>query len=287
MLGILFVCLSSFLFAPLVQASSKYLALAFPVLQILWVRMVGQTLWMLAIFWRSHGLSIFRTKHPVIQITRSLLMLGCTGAWLFAIPKVPLATAAAIMFTTPIFVAMLSVPMLGERVGVHRGAAIGAGFLGAIIMIRPGEAGVPVELLLVVLAAFWYAIYQILTRKVAAEDGAATSALYAVLVGAVVATIVVAPADYAAPPLGEWHYWLGFLAVGFLGGVRHLFMVKAFEQAPASVISPFCYTELIGVSVIGIFWFGEFPDAWTGMGATIIVGSGLYIAHRERRLSQA
>ena len=284
--GIMFVLVSSVLFAPLVQASSKYLALTFPIIQILWVRTVGHTLWMVAVFWPSHGVRVFRSKKPGLQFARSSLLAVCSFAWLTAIPHVPLASAGVIMFTTPMFVALLSLPMLSERVGLHRGVAIVLGFIGVVIVLQPWAHEVVWEMLLIVLAALCYAVYQILTRLVSTHDSAATSAVYAVAVGAVIVSAFL-PFFYQLPASGEWHYWAGFVAVGFLGGFRHLFMVKAFEAAPASVVSSFCYTELIGISILGALLFDELPGIWTGVGATIIVISGLYMAHREARSARS
>ena len=283
--AIIYVLVSSVLFAPVVQAAGKYLAFAFPVIQILWLRTAGHTLWMIAAFWRSHGTTMFRTKRPGLQFARSSMLALCSFAWLTAIPHVPLASAGVIMFTTPMFVALLSLPMLAERVGIHRSVAIVLGFVGVVVVLQPWEHAVVWEMLLVLVAAFCYAIYQLLTRQVAAYDDAATSAVYAVAVGAVVVSFIL-PFVYVLPAPGEWHYWLGFIAVGFVGGFRHLFMVKAFEAAPASVVSPFCYTELIGISVLGALLFDELPDVWTGLGAMIIVASGLYIARREALMAR-
>ena len=280
LMAIIYVLISSVLFAPMVQASSKYLAFVFPIIQILWVRTAGHTLWMIAVFWRSHGARMFRTERPGLQFARSSMLALCSFAWLAAIPHVSLASAGVIMFTTPMFVALLSLPMLSERVGVHRSVAIVLGFVGVVVVLQPWEHAVVWEMLLVLVAALCYAIYQLLTRQVAAYDSAATSAVYAVAVGALIVSFFL-PFYYVLPAPGEWHYWAGFIAVGFLGGFRHLFMVKAFAEAPASVVSPFCYTELIGISVLGALVFDELPDAWTGLGAAIIVASGLYIARRE------
>ena len=184
------------------------------------------------------------------------------------------------MFTTPMFVALLSVPMLSERVGIHRWAAILLGFAGVVVVLRPWSHDFVWEMLWTLLAAFFYAVYQILTRRAAASDSAATSAVYAVAVSAVIVSLLM-PWIYQLPEAGAWHHWVGFVVVGFVGGFRHLFLVKAFELAPASFVSPFCYTELIGITLLGMLLFGEWPDVWTGVGAVIIVASGLYIAHRE------
>jgi drug/metabolite transporter (DMT)-like permease len=223
---------------------------------------------------------MFRSNNPGLQLARSLLLAGCSFAWLSAIPHVPLASAGVIMFTTPMFVAILSVPMLSERVGLHRSSAVVLGFVGVVVVLRPWAHEVVWEMLLVLLAALFYALYQILTRRVAETDSAATSSVYAAAVGAVIVSAVM-PWFFQLPGDGEWYYWLGFVAVGFLGGFRHLFMVKAFEAAPASIVSSFCYTELIGITILGMVMFDELPDAWTGIGAIIIVISGLYIARRE------
>ena len=284
-LGIVYVLISSVVFAPLVQASSKYLALAFPIIQILWVRTVGHTAWMIAVFWRSHGTAMFRSRRPGLQFARSTLLAGCSFTWLLAIPHVPLASAGVIMFTTPIFVVLLSSPMLSEQVGPQRGAAVVAGFVGVLIVLRPWGQQIVWEMLFVLVAAICYALYQILTRRVAAYDSSATSAVYAVAVGAVIVSFFL-PFYYAFPSPDEWYYWAGFLAVGFLGGFRHLFMVKAFESAPASLVSPFCYTELIGITVLGLVLFDEKPDVWTGVGACVIVVSGLYLARRETAVAR-
>ena len=280
--GIAFVLLSSVVFAPVVQACSKYLLLAFPLVQVMWVRSAGHALWMVVIFWPTHGLGMFKTKRPGLQFARSVLLSGCSLAWLLAIPHVQLASAAAIMFTTPMFVALLSIPMLGERVGLHRSSAIAIGFIGVLVVIRPGSGEMVPEMLMIVFAALMYALYQILTRKVSVDDSAATSAVYAVATGAVCVSFFV-PFDYWIPDADDWPHWLALFAISFVGGFRHLLMVKAFEYAPASVVSPFCYTELIGVSLLGVVMFSELPDSWTWLGAAVIVASGLYIAYRESR----
>jgi drug/metabolite transporter (DMT)-like permease len=284
--GIAFVLLSSLVFAPVVQACSKYLLVAFPLVQVMWVRSTGHAAWMVVIFWRSHGLGMFKTKRPGLQFARSILLSGCSLVWLMAIPHVQLASAAAIMFTTPMFVALLSIPMLGERVGKHRFGAIALGFVGVLIVIRPGAGEMAPEMLLIVLGALMYAVYQILTRKVSVDDSAATSAVYAAAAAAICTSFFI-PFNYRIPGAEDWPHWLGLLAISFFGGFRHLLMVKAFEHARASVVSPFCYTELIGVSILGVIMFGELPDRWTWAGAALIVASGLYIAHRESRAAKS
>ncbi|MCB1739212.1 MAG: DMT family transporter [Gammaproteobacteria bacterium] len=280
-LGIAFIVLSCVVFAPLTQTATKFVATDFPVFQVMFFRSLGQTAWMLLFFWRGHGIGMFRSQRPGLQLTRSALLFLSSLCWISAVASVPLTTASAINFTAPIMVVLLSIPLLGERVGVHRWAAVLIGFCGALVVIRPGAGEVPMEIWLLLLAAMLFALYQILTRKMASLDSAATSSIYTVLVALVVSSAIV-PWHYRSPDESELVVWLAFIATGLLGGIRHFFVVKAYEHAPASAISPFFYAELVGVTILGFLVFGDLPDAATWLGAAIIVCSGLYIAHRER-----
>lgn len=268
--------------APVAQTSTKFLTGDFSLVQIIWVRGLGHTLWMMVLFWPRHGIGIFRSARPWTQLARSTLLFLSSVAWITAVSKVPLATASAMGFTAPIMVVLLSIPLLGERVGRHRWAAVLVGFCGALVIIRPGADGVPIEIVLLLISAFLFALYQIMTRKLAGIDNAATSSTYTVLVALFASSCVVA-FDFHLPAAGAVYPWLAFLAIGLFGGFRHFFVIKAYEQAPASVISPFFYVELIGVTILGFIIFGDFPDLWTWVGAAIIIVSGLYIAHREAR----
>ena len=269
------------LFAPTSQTATKYLAPDFPLMQIVFFRALGQTLWMLLFFWPHHGWRMFHSARPGLQLGRSTLLFLSSLFWISGIAVVPLATASAISFMAPIMVVMMSIPLLGERVGMHRWLAVVIGFIGALVVIRPTSGAVAPATLALLVAAFFFALYQILTRKVAGYDDAATTSIYTVLVALLVSACAV-PWQFIAPSPGDVVVWLAFLATGLLGGLRHFFVVKAYEQAPASVISPFFYCELVGVTVLGFFVFGDLPDRFTAVGALIIVCSGLYIAHRER-----
>jgi len=285
-LGIVFIIVSSMVFAPLSQTATKFLATDFPIFQIVFFRSLGQTAWMVVFFWPKYGPGMFRASRPWVQLSRSALLFISFLFWLKAIAAVPLTTASAINFTAPIIVVLLSIPVLGERVGLHRWTAVVVGFMGALVIIRPGADGVPAEIVYLLCAAAFFAVYQILTRKVAATDNAAVTSTYTVLVALVVSAALM-PFDYRAPAAGDWVVWGAFLAGGLLGGIRHFFVVKAYELAPASVVSPFFYCELVGVTALGFFVFGDFPDSATWLGAGIIIFSGLYIAHRERLRAKA
>ena len=280
-MGIMFIVLSSVLFAPLSQTATKFLAGEFPIFQIMFFRALGQTAWMFLFFWPKHGFGMFRSANLPLQLTRSTLLFVSSIFWIKAIAVVPLTTASAINFTAPILVVMLSIPLLGEKVGLHRWGAVALGFVGALIVIQPSSEGVPTAVLWLIGAAFLFALYQILTRKLAAVDSEATSAIYTILVSLFVSACVV-PWHYQSPVGNEALAWGAFAATGLLGGLRHFFVVKAYALAPASVISPFFYGELIGVTLLGFLVFGDLPTTATWIGAAVIISSGLYIAHRER-----
>lgn len=280
-LGIASILLSSALFAPLTQTASKFLTTEFPLLQIIFFRSLGQTVWMSLYFGTRHGFSVFRSARPATQLFRSFLLFVSSLFWIAGIAHVPLTTASAVTFTAPIFVVLLSIPLLGEHVGRHRWFAVLLGFIGALVVVRPSPDGIEPAMIYLLVAAILFALFQILTRKLAAVDSAGTTAVYTIIVSLVVSAILV-PWHYVSPSPGDIVVWVAFATTGLLGGLRHFFVIKAYESAPASVISPFFYSELIGVTILGFLVFADVPDKWTMIGAIIIVSSGLYIAHRER-----
>jgi len=285
LIAIVFIVLSSMLFAPFTQTATKFLAGQFPVFQIILLRSIGHAFWMLLFFLPQHGTSIFKANRPWLQLTRSALLFLSTMCWISAISSVPLATASAINFTAPIFVVLLSIPILGERVGIHRWSAVFLGFAGALVVIGPAWSGLKIELMLLLAAALLFAFYQILTRIGSKSDNDATASFYTVLVG-LAAGIVVGPWNFILPAKDDYFVWIAFLAIGLMGGIRHFLVIKAYATAPASVVSPFFYTELVGVTLLGSIVFGDLPSPNTWVGAALIVTSGLYIAHRERRHKQ-
>jgi drug/metabolite transporter (DMT)-like permease len=234
---------------------------------------------MLIVFLPQYGRRLIATRRPLVQIGRSLLMLVSNGVFVLAIGKVPLATASAIGFTSPLIVTALSVPLLREQVGWRRWSAVCVGFAGALLIIRPGHALADPAVLLLLASSAAYALYQIATRWVMAHDSPATGIIFAALVGSL-ATTTVLPFVFVMPR--SLFDLALFLALGCLGGLGHFFVIKAFQAAPAAVIAPLGYIELIGTTILGYLIFGNFPDALTWVGALIIIASGLYIAMRER-----
>jgi drug/metabolite transporter (DMT)-like permease len=277
--GILLMCLGVCMF-PFLNTAAKLLTADYPVTEIVWARFTGHLVCVLIAFMPRRGWRIFAAHRPFVQISRSFLLLASTSLFVSAIGHLPLATASAIGFTSPFIVTALSVPMLREPVGVRRWAAVGIGFIGALIVIRPHASPDSWAALLVLGASTCYGLYQVMTRKGGAHDNAATAIVYAALVGTVVMSLIV-PFTFRLPVRGV--DWLLFAALGIFGGFGHYFVVRGFQNASAAVIAPFGYIELVGATLLGYAVFGNFPDGWTWVGVAIIVACGVYVGYRERR----
>jgi drug/metabolite transporter (DMT)-like permease len=281
--GIVLMCAGVSLF-PFMNAAVKLLDEGYPVAEIIWARFTGHLIFMLAVFLPQYGWALLRTKRPTVQIIRSLLMLLSNGVFVIAIARVPLATASAIGFTAPLIVTALSVPLLGESVGWRRWSAVAIGFAGALMVIRPGTGFRDPAVLLLLLSALAYALYQIATRWVSRYDNAATGIIFAALLGSL-AMFFVLPFVFVSPR--TLIDGLLFGCLGFFGGIGHYLIIRAFQLGAAAVIAPLGYIELVGTTILGYVIFANFPDLWTWAGAIVIVASGLYIASRERRLVHA
>ena len=277
--GILLMCAGVSIF-PFMNAAVKLLGAHYPVPQIVWARFTGHLLVMLLIFLPQYGRRLIATRRPAVQIGRSLLMLVSNMMFVAAIARVPLATASAIGFTSPLIVTALSVPLLHEQVGIRRWSAVVVGFAGALLVIRPGSGLHDPAVLLLLLSSAAYALYLIATRWVSFYDDAAVGILFSALLGSLVMTMAL-PLVFVMPQ-SALDIAL-FCSLGLLGGAGHYLVIRAFQFGPAAVIAPLGYIELIGTTILGYAIFGNFPDLWTWIGAAIIIASGVYIAFRERQ----
>ncbi len=281
--GIFYVIMSAMVLVPMVSASIKHLGHSYGVLEIVWVRALGQTVWMIALLAPRHGWRILIPQRLGIQLLRSGLLFIATLCFVLGIKAVPLVTVHVIGFTAPIIVVALSAIFLREKVAIARWLAVGLGFLGVVIVLQPGtSAALPPAALWLLVAAVSWSVVQILSRQVAAHDRSETTAIYTYAV-ALAATTPFVPAyfDFSVSP-GPGG-WLAFLLIGLVGGVRHYCIIKAYALAPASIIAPFNYTELLGAALVGAVIFGTLPDTATWAGAAVIMGAGLYLAYAERR----
>lgn len=276
--GILWMLATMFCFISL-DAIMKYLMESYPLLQVTWGRFFFATI--IAIIVCGRRLPVLAISYaPRLQTTRSVLLMTTTGLFNAGIRTVPLAAATTIMFLSPILVTVLSIPLLKEKVGLRRWAGVLVGFIGAIVVVRPWESnlgGLGTGALFLLAAALTNANYQIVTRMVR-RDEHLTSLLYTAAAGAI-ATSVLVPWYWVWP---DTMGWVLFVGSGFFGGVGHLCLIRALQQTPASVVAPFSYSSLVWAALFGLTIWGEWPDAWTWAGAALIIGSGLYIFHRER-----
>jgi len=261
------------------DASAKYLGRHMDMLEVIWARYTFAFLLALIVYNPLSRPGLMRTVRPGLQIGRSILLLGSTGLNFFALKYLPLDQALAITFSTPFFVAALAGPVLGEWVGPRRWAAIGVGFIGVLVVTRPGFGAVHPAALLSTGAALCYAAYALTTRILARTDSNQTTLFYSNLVGA----IVMLPAVLVVGTLPE-NFLIGALmvATGALASIGHFLLIVAHRLAPASVLSPFIYSQLVWTVALGYVVFADVPSRWTMTGAGIVIASGLYLLHRER-----
>jgi drug/metabolite transporter (DMT)-like permease len=266
---------------PLMNTFAKYLAGEYPLWQVVCARFLGHLVWVSILFVPTVGWALFRPRQPWGQLRRSSVFFLSNLAFISALPFVPLATASAIMFMAPLLVTVLSIPLLGERVGPWRWGAVVLGFIGALIIIRPGSAVFSTGSAMVLVSAACFGVYQVWTRQLSADERPQTQAVFTAVVGAVVATCVL---PFVVETPRSWLDVGAFLGIGLVGGLAQFFVIQALQRGPASVISPIGYVELMSAVAFGYAVFGDFPDHATWAGAGLIIVAGIVIALREQRL---
>jgi drug/metabolite transporter (DMT)-like permease len=275
--GILLIIAAGFLFT-VMDATAKYLGEELPLVEVAWGRYLFHALTLPFLILRFGGLASFRSNRLGLQLWRSVFLLGSTVLFWLALKFIPLAEATAVGFVGPLMLTALSVPFLGEKVGPRRWAAVGVGFVGALIIIRPGPAMAEPAALIPLASAAVFAGYAICTRILSRSDGWVTTLIWSASVGLVLLSVMV-PFDWQTPDLFGW---IGLAFLGCVGSLAHLLLILAYARAPASTLAPLSYLQLIWSTVLGLALFGNFPDAWTFVGGAIVAASGLYVIHRER-----
>ena len=275
--GILWQIIGMLFFGSM-DAVSKHLTSSLPVIEILWVRYLFFALFGFLLAFHYSGLRGLRTSIPFLQIARGLALVFEIVLFTYAFRYLPLADAHVMAASVPLIVLALAVPILKERVGHRRWFAVVLGFLGVLIILRPGFGNWQPILFLPLLGAFGFAVYLVLTRMAAKFDTIGTSAFYTGVVGLSVLTIFL-PLEWKTPTIEEWG-WL--LLASVLGLCGHISVIKALSMAEASVLQPFFYVVLVWATFLGFIIFDDIPDFITIFGACIIVGSGLYAWYRER-----
>lgn len=275
--GIGFVLLAS-IFLTSADMVSKLLTQQIPPLQVSWLRYGTFTLIMLAIVWRGGGASRLRTQRPMLQFLRGVGVLASSVLFVMALRHMPLADATATGFVAPLFVTALSIPILGEAIGWRRWSATLVGFVGVLIVVRPGGEGFQIASLLAVGSALSWAFAMIMTRMMSHTESPLATLTYSALIGFGLTTLAMPFLWVAVTPT----ILLMGIFVGVSSTVGHWLIVLAYRHADASLLAPFSYIQLLWASLFGLVVFAVLPDAWTLVGAVIIAGSGLYTAHRER-----
>jgi drug/metabolite transporter (DMT)-like permease len=276
------MCVAVAMFACL-DTTAKYLNTQMGSFQIAWARYTSA---FVLTFIVSNPLTqpgLLRSKRPKLQVVRALLQLGSTALNFLALRWLHLDEALSIIFTFPFIVAIASGPMLGEWLGWRRWSAILFGFGGVLLITRPGLGGIHPAALISLAGTICYGLYAVITRIVSRTDSNQTSLFYSNVVGALVMLPVI-PFVWEAPR--DWTIALMLTGTGVLGSLGHFCLISGHKLAPASVLSPFIYTQLIWVVILGYLVFDHVPTGWTMAGASIVIGSGLYLLYREHKLGK-
>lgn len=279
LIGIGLFCAALLCFS-LLDTTAKYLSHELPTPQIVWARYMSNVLLVAAILNPVTSPGVIRTRRLGLQAVRSLTLFASTALNFIAVRHLQLAETMSITFVTPLLVVLLAAPILGEKIGVHRLAAVLVGFAGVLVVVRPGLGGMHPAAIFSVLGCICYALYAIMTRKLAGFDRAETTLFYSGLAGVVLLTPLL-PLFWKTPPSSV--DWLLMASMGVYATVGHFMMIKAHQFAPAGVLSPFMYSQLLWMVVLGWTIFGDVPDHFTVIGALIVVSSGLYLLYREQR----
>ena len=262
---------------PIMDGFAKYLSADLPVLQITWARYfftVAFTLPIMFLFFRQ---KLVWTDKPKLQLIRGLILLCANISFFYSISVISLAKALTLAFIAPLIVTAFSPIFLGERVGFRRWSAVILGFIGSLVVIRPGFVEINLASMAALGTGIMYGFYLIITRKLSTSDNPLLTLLFTGLVGAIIVSTVM-PFVWVKPTFNQWSM---MAAIGIFACVGHLFIILSLKYADASKLAPLSYFEIITNIIIAYYFFGDFPDNWTFLGLFIIVLSGIYISRRE------
>jgi drug/metabolite transporter (DMT)-like permease len=262
------------------DATAKWLVRDHTLFLVVWARYLGQMVVVTPVAWHRGGSDFWRTQHLWTQLARSVCLVVATLCFFGALRFLPLAEASAITFLAPMFAIFLSMPVLGEKPTRARWIAAIVGFGGILILVRPGAAAFHPAAALLVLAALSNALYQLLTRKLP-NDSSYTTLFYSALVGTAALSCALPVADL--PREVTWTDGFFLLILGVLAGLGHWLLIGAFLAAPASLVAPFTYLQMIWATLYGYFIFGQLPDGFSLLGMAIIIASGIGLVWHERR----
>jgi drug/metabolite transporter (DMT)-like permease len=270
--------LASTIFLGTSDVTAKYLSATLPSIEIAWIRFLVFAVIMTPAMMPASPLYALQTNRLGLHLMRGAALLGSSLFFISGLRFLPIAEASATGFVAPLFVTALSIIFLGEKVGLRRWIATGVGLVGVLIILRPGTGAFHPAAFFPLVSALAWACTLIMTRMMSGTERAITTMTYSSIAGLFILSALV-PFVWVTP---TWHDIAFGILIGVASTAGQWIVVLAFRYADASVLAPFSYTQLLWVSVLGFFIFGEVPDAYTITGAAFIVASGLYTAHRER-----
>ena len=262
---------------PIMDGFAKYLSAELPVLQITWARYfftVVFTFPLMLFFFKKY---LVWTDKPKLQLIRGLILLTANISFFYSISVISLPKALTLAFVAPLVVTAFSPFFLGESVGYRRWTAVIIGFIGSLVVIRPGFVEINLASLAALGTGIMYGFYLIITRKLSTSDNPLLTLLLTGVVGAIIATTFM-PFVWVSPTFNQWSI---MAAIGLFACIGHLFIILSLKYADASKLAPFSYFEIVTNIIIAYYFFSDFPDSWTFLGLFIIVLSGIYISRRE------
>ena len=274
--------LLGWMFLPVMDGFAKFLSDDLPILQITWARYFFTVVFTLPIMIFFFKKQLVWSDKPKLQILRGLILLSANICFFYAISIISLAKALTLAFVAPLIVTAFSPVMLGEKVGFRRWTAVVVGFVGSLVVIRPGFVELNFASLAALGTGILYGFYLIITRKLSTSDNPLLTLLMTGMVGAILVSAII-PFYWVKPTLNQWSLMAG---IGVFACIGHLFLILSLKYADASKLAPLGYTEIITNIIISYYFFHELPDNWTYLGLFIIVLSGLYISRREYYLSK-
>ena len=271
--------LGAMIVLPFLDVVAKFLGQQnVPIIEIVWARLFFGMVMTAPLVWKMDGACSLIPRRPVIHTIRAVFLMTATALFFWALKFQGIAETLAIFFVQPLIITMLSPFVLGEKVGVRRWLAVAIGFMGTLIIIRPGFQSLNPGVFMALGAGTSLALYMLLTRRIAGGTSAMTTTFITSLAGAVLASVAVVFV-WQTPTAQQWGL---FVLLAFIATSGHYLIVRAYDYAEASLLAPLGYTEMIMAVILGWYFFGDFPDAWTFVGVGILIACAIYISYRER-----
>lgn len=277
-LGILLILAAGLLLASQ-DALSKSLTAVYPLLLVVWLRYLSQSVLMLVLFAPRMGLNLLRTQRPWLQLVRGLSLVAITLLFYSALRFIPLGEATAVIFLAPLVVIVLSATWLKEHISRGLWLSVGVGLLGVLLIVRPGGALFTPAILLPLGAAFCFGLYQLLTRRLSSTDHPATSNFLSALVGTLSVSVLL-PWFWQTPTLVDG---LLMATLGATAMTGHMLLTHAYRFGSAASLAPFTYVQIVTATVLGMLFFDHTPDIWAILGMAVIILSGVALAWSQHR----